>query len=432
MTLHWLRGGNLPSNAELETQVCAVVESAWAHFRAGQVTRAESIVGQTPDATIFVQPSGRTRLRRVSEFIVVALAALMFIILGFKWLYPAALSGLKPVSVTEAQVRAFLNDSTPNPDPKKFKFNSPGLALFTCLVLPPTNLFSAEALRAMRNEVMGGKGFDSSRQSPGRADGVFGGPLPRHAVAEGWISWVDLNIRPEDAGANLRTNHFRRFSPDNWDYFLTREQSWSWVKSEGYPVLRIGSDGLAQLRLVRAVNCLDLTDRERLIEQIASVQVLSATPSAGQPPIHDWRDVRGLFFTPCYPVLVDTYYSLAALEILAGLNKIDREQCIRGILRLHRGRGFFTSPDSGGYNEYHIEGDARDTIAAFESLRILGALGRVKDLDRWQFRPQRRHVAKGQLGWNDVEAWVCQQRLDKILRTRREHPQAPVRSLLQE
>jgi hypothetical protein len=204
------------------------------------------------------------------------------------------------------------------------------------------------------------------------------------------------------------------------------------VKSEGYPVLRIGSDGLAQLRLVRAVNCLDLTDRERLIEQIASVQVLSATPSAGQPPIHDWRDVRGLFFTPCYPVLVDTYYSLAALEILAGLNKIDREQCIRGILRLHRGRGFFTSPDSGGYNEYHIEGDARDTIAAFESLRILGALGRVKDLDRWQFRPQRRHVAKGQLGWNDVEAWVCQQRLDKILRTRREHPQAPVRSLLQE
>jgi hypothetical protein len=60
------------------------------------------------------------------------------------------------------------------------------------------------------------------------------------------------------------------------------------------------------------------------------------------------------------------------------------------------------------------------------------ALNRVKDLERWQFRPQRRGVAKGQLAWNDVEAWVCQQRLEKLLRARKENPQAAVRSLLQE
>jgi hypothetical protein len=246
------------------------------------------------------------------------------------------------------------------------------------------------------------------------------------------MNWDDLNLRPEEVGATLRTNHYRRYSPENWDYFLTREQSWSWVKSERFAVLRIGADGLAQLRLLRAVNCLDLTDQEKLIQQIASVQVLSATPSPGQPPIHDWRDVRGLFFTPSYPALVDTYYSLAALEILGGLDKIDREQCIRGILQQHRGKGYFTSPDSGGYNEYHIEGDVHDTFAAFESLRILGALDRVKDLDWWQFRPQRRGLAKDQVTWKDVEAWVCQQRLAKILRGRKEHPQAPVRSLLQE
>ena len=204
------------------------------------------------------------------------------------------------------------------------------------------------------------------------------------------------------------------------------------MKSERFAVMRIGADGLAQLRLLRMVNCLDLTDREKLIRQIASVQVLSATASPGQPPIHDWHDVRGLFFTPCHPALLDTYYSLAALEILGGLDKIDREQCIRGILRRHEGKGYFTSPDSGGFNEYHIEGDARDTFAAFESLRILGALDRVKDLNRWQFRPQRRGVAKGQMTWQDVEAWVCQQRLGTILRDRRENPKAPVRSLLRE
>lgn len=128
----------------------------------------------------------------------------------------------------------------------------------------------------------------------------------------------------------------------------------------------------------------------------------------------------------------DTYLSLAALELLGGLDQIDREQCIQGILRLHRGKGFFTSPNSGGFNEYHIEGDARDTIAAFEALRILGALDRVKDLERWQFRPQRRGVPQGQLCWQDIEAWVAQQRLGKILQARKEHPQAPVRSLLHE
>ena len=195
---------------------------------------------------------------------------------------------------------------------------------------------------------------------------------------------------------------------------------------------RISDFILNQLRWLRDVNCLDLIEHDKLIQQIAAVQVLSATPAPGQPPIHDWRDVRGLFFTPSWAALLDTYYSLAALELLGGLEKIDREQCIRGILRQHRGKGYFTSPESGGYNEYRIEGDARDTFAAFESLRILGALDRVKDLDRWQFRPQRRGVAKGQLTWNDVEAWVCQQRLERILRERKENPQAPVRSLLQE
>ena len=431
-TLSWLRGENVPSDAELEGQVGAAVADAWQHFRVRQLSQAERAVGQTPEADIFLKPAGRTKVRLALEVIVLVLAALTFVGMSFRHLWPAALSGLRPVSVTQAQVRAFLIDATPNPDPRKFKFNSPGLALFDCLVLPPTNLFSPEALRAMRDEVAGGDGFVSWQQSERPEQGIFSAPLSRRALAEGWIAWSDLGVRPEDAAAVLRRGPFRMYSPETWDHFLTRGESWSWVKSERHPVMRIGADGLTQLRLLRAVNCLDLVDREKLIQQIAAVQVLAATPAPGQPPIHDWRDVRGLFFTPCWPALQDTYHSLAALEILGGLDKIDREQCIRGILRRHEGKGYFTSPDSGGFNEYHIEGDARDTFAAFESLRILGALDRVKDLGQWQFRPQRRGVTKGELTWHDVEAWVCQQRLEKILRSRREHPQAPVRSLSQE
>ncbi|MDQ6632068.1 MAG: hypothetical protein M3Y82_09985, partial [Verrucomicrobiota bacterium] len=214
------------------------------------------------------------------------------------------------------------------------------------------------------------------------------------------------------------------------EFLLTHKRAWSWVENKAWDVERMNDFTLNQLRWLRDVNCLDLVDRKKLIAQIASVQTLSGTPPS-QPPIHYWRDVRGLFFTPCWPALQDTYFSLAALEILGGLDKIDRDACIKGILKRHQGKGFFTSPSSGSYNEYHIDGSARDTIAAFESLRILGALNRVNDLEKWQFRPSRHGVPKNQLTWNDVEAWVCQQRLKKILNERKANPNVRIRSLLE-
>jgi hypothetical protein len=345
------------------------------------------------------------------------------------WL-PPSLCGLHPVSVTGDQVRAFLNDTTPNPDPKKFRTNSPGLALFNCLALPSTNYFNANGLRQMRDEVAGQGGFDKVRTHAWQVQSVFNLPLARRAIVLGWLSWQDLGILAEDQIENTHSELSRYFSGEHWDRLMTRCEVWSWVGSERFDATRIQSDGLAQLRLLRSVGCLDVVDREKLVQQIASVQVLSGNPP-GQPPMHNWRDVRGLFFTPCWPALQDTYTSLAALEILGGLDKIDREQCIRGILRRHWGKGYFTSPFSGGYNEYHIRGDARDTIAAFESLRILGALDRVRDLEKWQFRPYRFGTAKGQLTWCDVEAWVCQQRFEKILQEHRDHPDAPYRSLLE-
>jgi hypothetical protein len=33
--------------------------------------------------------------------------------------------------------------------------------------------------------------------------------------------------------------------------------------------------------------------------------------------------------------------------------------------------------------------------------------------------------------WNDVEAWVCQQRLSEIMRERQENPSKPIGSLIQ-
>ena len=417
---------------ESEGRVQAAVAQAWSEFSAGRSSHAERALGEVPASDIFLVPPGRARPTRWWRIWIGATVLLLAALMVLQIWRPSWMDGWENVSATEPEVRAFLNEPATGSDPRHFRPNSPALALFSCLVLPSTNLFTPEAMRAMRDEIAGGGGFGEWRTRPWRAQTILTSPLPRHAVADGWISLSDLDLEPSEAEAAVRGDS--TFA-EPFDRFLTRCQASSWVNEERFEARRVQLDGVVQLRLLRALNCLDLVDREGLIRQIASVQVLSATPP-NQPRLHDWRDVKGLFFTPCFPALQDTYYALAALEILGGLDRIDRDACIRGILSRHRGKGYFTSPLSGGYNEYHIDGGARDTIAAFESLRILGALDRVKDLEDWEFRVKPRHAYQPTPGggrtltWDAVEAWVAQQRFEAIIPAHREHPKAPFRSLL--
>jgi hypothetical protein len=405
---------------------------------------------------VFVVPPARAKSMRwwrifIGASVVLMMSGMMLRFMPSAWM--ARLDGMKPVSITEAQVHEFMSLVSTNPNPmiktgdgsytqNGFAFDPRNALLgFACFVLPETNLFTPRGLDAIHSIILGTSDLDAWRQNPKRLQ-LFMNSQYHRVIHEGWLSWSELNLQPADCEAFLHTNRSSIYSGalmglgTNWKFFLSRCDTWSWVKSQYYDVMRIQNWGVWDLRFLSEINSLDLVDREKLIQQIASVQTLSANPP-GNPPIHDWRDVRGLFFTPCFPALQDTYNSLAALEILGGLDKIDREACIEGILKRHAGKGYFTSPDSGGYNEYHIDGSARDTIAAFESLRILGALDRVKDLDKWQFRVASYNSSKPDangvrvLTWDEIEALVCQQRLAKILRERKENPQAPIGSLLQ-
>lgn len=440
---------NLPNADEMETQVALAVEAAWKNFCHGEFGPAERGLGQLPEAELFVQPLAKTGFPKWRKRILLVLLVLILGLTGLRWFNPPWIAGMKPVSVTDAQVHGFFSLINTNPNPlikeivggregwsqKGFLWD-PSIALLTCLVLPETNLLPASAIQAIRDSVAGGDGFEVWKQSPNRVQSVNSSGLPRRALTCGWIDWRDLNLQPSDLHDYLHTNRYDSYSREHWDYFLARYSSWSWVKSERHEVLRINDGGVTQLRLFRDANSLDLVDREKLIVHIASVQAL-VVPPPGQPPIHDLKSVHGLFFTPCFPALQDTYFSLAALELLGGLNQIDREACIQGILKQHHGKGYFTSPASGGFNEYHIDGSARDTLAAFESLRILGALDRVKDLEHWQFRIKSNRASKPDAGgvrtptWDEIEAWVCQQRLTRIIQERKDNPNAPFRSLLE-
>jgi hypothetical protein len=248
----------------------------------------------------------------------------------------------------------------------------------------------------------------------------------------GWITWSDIGLQPEDA-----TSYFHQLRPGEWSFALVRRQASSWVNEQRFETEGPNDLVLNQLRWLRDVHCLDLVDREKIIARIASLQVLP-----DRRPVHASinrpQDVSGLFFTPGWPALQDTYHSLAILEILSALDRIDRDACIDALLRLHLGAGDFASPSPGGYNEYKIDGTARDTFAAYESLRILGALDRIGDWGAWRFRakdsqPSKAAQAVGTriLTLDEVEARLCQQRLNRILHERETRSQAPMRSLLE-
>jgi hypothetical protein len=133
-----------------------------------------------------------------------------------------------------------------------------------------------------------------------------------------------------------------------------------------------------------------------------------------------------------WPVLQDTHNAVAALEILGGLDQIDREACIQRTLKLHRGGEYFAPPLVDQPWRLKISGDARGTLAAFETLRILGALDRVHDLERWRFRVSKRRAPTpiSAVPWTEIEASVAQQRFERFLRERSHHPRNPPRSLL--
>src|ERR1019366_8198690 len=146
------------------------------------------------------------------------------------------------------------------------------------LVLPPTNLFIPDALRALHQEVFRAGGFDPQRPESARPSAFQGAWLLHKAMEGGWIDWSDTGLKPQDA-----TVYLHHLTTNEWQFRLGQEQTWSWTHSESFIVERIGDSTLNQLRWLRDVNCLDLVDREKLIRQIASVQVLSATSAPHQP-----------------------------------------------------------------------------------------------------------------------------------------------------
>jgi hypothetical protein len=247
----------------------------------------------------------------------------------------------------------------------------------------------------------------------------------------GWFSPEDLGLTPESIRQALRfdllESHRRWFVPEvgpvSGDGGKTSEYS-ALATEFVYP----------QILCLKRFGCLDAVDGSAAIESIIRHQVLSDRLPEGRRRVRFPQLLHGLFHTFGMDPIRDTYHALVILKCFGALDRVNREACIQGILRFHHGRGLFGSVRT--KDGFFIQGDAHDTAWAFESLRMLGALDRVPDLSQWQFRPFRSSqspVSPGEVRrveWFEIEAWVCQQRLSRIVAERERNPSAPVRSLM--
>ncbi len=423
---------HLPNADELETQVALVAEAAWENFRHGEFGLAERALGQLPEAELFVQPLAQAGFPQWRTRILLVLLVLILGLTGLRWLKPPWLEGMKPVSVTEAQVRDAFANYTADSRRKNSLNNGLSYALSFNFVLPPTSLMSPTTLQAIKGTITKDVGFEADSPNHSNLERLdrFLLALP---LANDWFGGVEGGFDRAEV-ARMQKQH----GAYEWQFgVLSLSQRSCHLEGNNFSLAQLDSRAVAQLRWLRDQGSLDFVDRARLVDHTVSLQVLSGAAVGNRPPLKNWRDLRGLFYTPGWSPLKDTYCSLAALDILGALERIDHDACITAILKMHQGKGYFVPPETNEKWSLQIQGDAQDTFCAFESLRILSALDRVKDLDKWQFRVKSAYRSKPDDNgirtptWVEIEAWVCQQRLERIIRQRKENPGATIRSLLE-
>ena len=433
--LEALRSNSVSNFASLQNQVAMAVSQAWRNFREGKIAFAEQAIGQIPDAEIFVVPPARTRANRWTIILFGGILILNIIVQAHSFL--VWYSGRKPVLVPEPEIRRALKqlDHPMSVDSQVINddLHDVRYVLFVCEVFPPTNLFTPEAWAATRQEVLKEEERSAPKQMPAgmsRARLFLQDRNCAKTFANGWLTETEIGFTRDD----LR-QFIQQLPPEQAKFLLGLNESRVVNRNGtpgGYTVLY--TDILAwTIPCLKRLGCPDLVDGRATVETLLRQQVLSATLPAGRRQDIDPKLLRGTFLNIGEDPIHDTWEALVILDAFGALDRVDREACINGILRFHRGKGLFGPV--GEHDRFVILGNTSDTFWAFESLRMLNALDRVKDLNRWQFRPARTSTpakdgALRAVTWSEIETWVCQQRLEKILRERKTNPQAPVRSLL--
>ncbi len=418
--------GAPPTAETLTPAVIGAVRSALAALLTGDVPRAEAVLGHQPEAEIFRRPLAQSRGIRL-RFALLLIAGPLIVGLNLiPWWLSRPHSWLAPVRLSEADVRAMLAE------PHRVRWealSSPGEGNFWLLQTdPPKSLLSPEVWAGMREDIwqqLLGTNLSTAIAAGRPTMALLDQPALQRAYLSGLFTDADLKswgitpaqIRQELLGLSAgRAVQLLQLKPIVIEPPAASTQAgtnWNYL-----PVDRFAPF----LQALERFHCLDLIESKPIIETLRAQQVRPGNTLAGYSLVADLAAADGLFHCAYNRPLKDTYEALVILSLLHGLDAIDQPACIRGILRLHRGGGWFARVNPSG--DMYLPGDASDTFFAYESLRLLHALDQVPDLKRWKFRPGIEAPPTGAgrsagITWSQVEAWLYQQRLQHYLEARR-------------
>lgn len=375
--------------ALLESKVSRAVQEARMAFERGDLDSAALLFGETPPDTVFVEPHRRSPALRWRVATMYAGAVVAAFGAFASWSNHSGdpemrhASRLTVPKLTEPEVRDFLASLDPAAsNHHRAYLEGWGVAVSGHgICLPHPSLLGAATLTVVRSNAT--QAILSETNAIERvAVALANGPFLR-MFANGFFTPDDLARLGLDP-ARVRAGLLGMTPPRRAEIAKPLEGP-----SQGYPYRAVDVRWLAdRVLFLRQAGALDLVDVGPVLERLAARQIRPGPQPPDAWPVADARLVAGLFNLRDGALLRETLEALTIFEAAGALDRIDGPSCVEGILRIHRGRGLFTvpHPESLGPNGSRVQGEARDTWAAFASLRLLGALDRVRDLERWEFR----------------------------------------------
>lgn len=401
-------GDTAVDGARLEERVADVVSAALRHFLNGDTTKAEALLQPEKDADIFVKPLGESRAYRIQGGLPIGRAILILIL--FAALEREHTSTHRAVALSETAKALLRWSGSPQTD-GNFRH------VMQAAEQPPPGFFGADYPVVYREAV-----YEHLRERPQNnpmlsiAQSADFARALYHALRYEILSREQrsaLGFTPEAARTKLEGMNRAAYLDQITVGVLPAPPPRTWGLSA--PDLEYMAYCVASLD---KLGCLNQFDTRLLSKQLAAHQVTSDWKRPEGYALIERNRALGLFnFGYCN--LSNTRAALWTLQLIGGLDTIDREACIEGILRFHRGKGEFRA-DFAVDPAIQLRGEPEDMYYALESLNILGALDRIPDLSSWQYRPvtEVREVngkkEHGVLTGKTVVYWAYQLRLQEL------------------
>jgi len=409
--LHRLAEGASVERRVLEDEVAVIAKNALRLFLDGRFDQAESLLEAETDRNIFVKPTPQAKEHRIRGGIAIV-AALLFLIISLWASRDGDWSDWRPPRpVSRAMAREAIAEWS-----RQYPLERDSImSLMGGERLPSLDFIGVENRDAYKDVVVQYLTEWDEGHLPSRIiHNLLSHPKALYNIIENRIL-----TKEELADLGFSTEKVREVLESHGKEKMQRMMELSHIEKVGdnasYKMSDVNKNAY-RLACLKEFGCLDFVDADRIAEEIATKQItLNWEIPSGYEQINTEQGAGLFHFGFCD--LRGTRGALWTLQILDRLDLIDREACLDAILRFYRRKGIFRADREDNIDIY---GKEEDTFYAMESLVILNGFDRVKDFDRWKFKPktstrtQNRKKERGIVTPRSAISWAYQLRLEEI------------------